>query len=106
MVDGQLRDGLHDINPENIESIEVLKDAGATALYGARASNGVILVTTKRGRDGHREINFKAKTGLNYLNNPYTFLGAEDYIRVQRKAYVETPWAPDRKSTRLNSSHV
>src|SRR5690625_3970512 len=94
MVDGQLRDGLHDINPENIESIEVLKDAGATALYGARASNGVILVTTKRGRDGHREINFKAKTGLNYLNNPYTFLGAEDYIRVQRKAYVETPWAP------------
>lgn len=94
MVDGQLRDGLHDINPENIESIEVLKDAGATALYGARASNGVILVTTKKGRDGQRQINFKAKTGMNYLNNPYTFLGAEDYIQTQRQAYVNTPWAP------------
>ena len=48
IVDGQLRDGLNDINPEDIESMDVLKDAGATALYGARASNGVILVTTKR----------------------------------------------------------
>lgn len=47
MVDGQLRSALSDINPEDIESMEVLKDAGATALYGARASNGVILVTTK-----------------------------------------------------------
>ena len=48
IVDGQLRDGLNDINPEDIESMDVLKDAGATALYGARASNCVILVTTKR----------------------------------------------------------
>lgn len=47
LLDGQLRDGLSDINPEDIESMEVLKDAGATALYGARASNGVILITTK-----------------------------------------------------------
>ena len=52
VVDGQLRDSMSDINPEDIESMDVLKDAGATALYGARASNGVILITTKRGIAG------------------------------------------------------
>jgi TonB-dependent SusC/RagA subfamily outer membrane receptor len=90
MIDGQLRDGLSDINPEDIESMEVLKDAGATALYGARASNGVILVTTKNGKAGHREINFKAKLGLNYVNNPYEFLGGEDYINVLRTTYAKS----------------
>lgn len=90
MIDGQLRSGLGDINPEDIESMEVLKDAGATALYGARASNGVILVTTKSGKVGSREINFKAKMGLNYENNPYEFLGAREYINVLRTAYSKS----------------
>lgn len=94
MVDGQLRSSLSDINPEDIESMEVLKDAGATALYGARASNGVILVTTKSGKAGQRSISFKAKLGLNYVNNPYKFLGTEDYITHMRTAYDTTPWAP------------
>ncbi len=93
MVDGQLRGSLSDINPADIESMEVLKDAGATALYGARASNGVILVTTKSGKAGQRAINLSAKLGFNYVNNPYTFLGVEDYITYQRTAYNETPWA-------------
>jgi TonB-dependent SusC/RagA subfamily outer membrane receptor len=70
VVDGQLRDSMSDINPEDIESMDVLKDAGATALYGARASNGVILITTKKGKQGFREINFKAKVGLSYAYNP------------------------------------
>ena len=93
MVDGQLRDGLNDINPEDIESMEVLKDAGATALYGARASNGVILITTKTGKVGKAEINLKAKVGMNYINNPYDFLGAKEFITAIRTAYDTTPWA-------------
>ena len=94
LVDGQLRGSLSDINPEDIASLEILKDAGATALYGARASNGVILITTKSGKYGSASVNFKAKVGMNYLNNPYEFLGAEDFIRLQRTVHRDTPWAP------------
>lgn len=57
LVDGQQRDNLNDINPADIESMDVLKDAGATALYGARANNGVLLVTTKKGKTGRTSLN-------------------------------------------------
>lgn len=80
VVDGQLRENMSDINVEDIESMEVLKDAGATAIYGARAANGVILITTKRGSEGSSEITFSSKVGLNYLNSQYDFLNAEDYL--------------------------
>lgn len=79
IVDGQVR-SINDINPEDIESMEVLKDAGATALYGARANNGVLLITSKRGKKGTSEISLKVKTALNYMNEPYEFLNAEDYL--------------------------
>lgn len=84
IFDGQLRGSLSDINPEEIESIEVLKDASATAIYGARASNGVILITSKRAKTGVSEITFKVKNGYNYLNVPYKFLNAADYITWAR----------------------
>lgn len=90
IVDGQLRDSFSDINPEDIESMEVMKDAGATAIYGARASNGVILITTKTGKIGNRQINFKVKMGLNYVNSPYEFLGARDYITAIRTSYAKS----------------
>ena len=86
MVDGQVRSSLSDINPEDIETMDILKDAGATALYGARANNGVVLITTKRGKAGISEINVKVKTGLNYLHNPYNFFNAGDYLYWQRTA--------------------
>lgn len=89
VVDGQLRDSMSDINPEDIESMEVMKDAGATAIYGARASNGVIMITTKSGKSGHREINFKAKLGLSYAYTPYDFLDGGEYIGALRKAVYD-----------------
>ena len=89
VMDGQVRGSLSDINPEEIESMEVLKDASATAIYGARASNGVILITSKRGKAGTSSISIKAKTGINYLNVPYNFLSAEDYIYWTRLGVVE-----------------
>lgn len=86
VVDGQIRPSMSDINPEDIKSMDILKDAGATAIYGARASNGVVLITTKTGERGKSQINFKAKLGLNYLNQPYKFVGARDYLYWQRQA--------------------
>ncbi len=84
IMDGQIRGSLSDINPEEIESIEVLKDASATAIYGARASNGVILITSKRGKAGVSSITLKAQRGNNYLNIPYNFLDGGDYIKWAR----------------------
>lgn len=89
LMDGQVRNSLSDINPEDIGSMEVLKDASATAIYGARASNGVILITSKRGKSGKSSINIDVKRGTSYLNVPYNFLSAEDYIYWQRRAVVE-----------------
>ena len=56
------------ISPENIESMTILKDASATAIYGARASNGVIIVTTKRGKSGKPQINFSANMYINHAH--------------------------------------
>ncbi|RZK46006.1 MAG: SusC/RagA family TonB-linked outer membrane protein, partial [Pedobacter sp.] len=84
LMDGQIRSSLSDINPEDIGSIEVLKDASATAIYGARASNGVILITSKKGKNGVSSINLSAKRGTSYLNSPYNYLNASDYIKWAR----------------------
>lgn len=87
LIDGQVRSSLTDINPDDIESMEVLKDAGATAIYGARANDGVILVTTKRGKSGSAEVSLKAKFGLNTFTDSYDFLNAGDYLYWMRTGY-------------------
>lgn len=86
IVDGQLRGTMFDLNPDDIESMEVMKDAGSTAIYGARANNGVILITTKKGKKGKTSFNFNSKVALNYFNNPYEFLNARDYLYYFRYA--------------------
>lgn len=90
IVDGQIRNGMNDINPEDIEDLQVMKDAGATAIYGARANDGVILITTKRGKVGTSQIDVKAKIGVNFLNNPYDFANAHDYLYWMRTAYARS----------------
>ena len=94
IVDGAQR-SMADVNPNDIESIEVLKDAGATAIYGARAANGVILVTTKRGQEGKTSIGFRAKASLSFFNSQYEYLNSEDYLYWQRTALNNSSWAPD-----------
>ncbi len=89
IIDGQIRTSMSDINPEDIEDMQVMKDAGATAIYGARANNGVILIKTKSGKAGTSEINLKVKMGANYLNNPYEFVDAQTYLTWMRPAYVK-----------------
>ena len=94
IVDGAQR-SMADVNPNDIESIEVLKDAGATAIYGARAANGVILVTTKRGQEGTSSISFRAKSSLSFFKSQYEYLNSEDYLYWQRTALKNSSWAPD-----------
>ncbi|MBU3813204.1 MAG: TonB-dependent receptor [Candidatus Bacteroides intestinipullorum] len=95
VVDGQIRtDGLSDLNSNDIESMEVMKDAGATAIYGARAANGVILVTTKQGKEGKAQINFNMKVGAQYYDPGYEMMDAGGYIYWIRRAYANSSWAP------------
>ncbi|GAA5220182.1 TonB-dependent receptor [Membranihabitans marinus] len=87
VIDGVFREDLVGINPNDIESIQVLKDAASTAIYGARAANGVILVTTKTGKGGlGSNIKVNYSYGIDQQNNLYPFTSAEDYIRVSREA--------------------
>jgi len=76
---GQLTTGNNDINPNDIESIEILKDASATAIYGSRASNGVVLITTKRGKSGKAKIEFNMYTGTQQVWRQLDVLNAQQY---------------------------
>jgi TonB-linked SusC/RagA family outer membrane protein len=76
---GQPPSPLSGISPNDIESIEILKDASATALYGARASNGVVLITTKRGKSGQAVITFDSYVGVQEISNEVEFMSAEQH---------------------------
>ncbi len=83
---GYNANSMADLNPDDIASIEVLKDASATAIYGSRASNGVILVTTKRGKAGKPKINFNYYTGVQQPTRVIDMLEAPDFIRMLDEA--------------------
>jgi TonB-linked SusC/RagA family outer membrane protein len=73
------RNPLNSLNPNDVESIEILKDASATSIYGARASNGVILITTKRGSKGLK-LNYDASLTTQIMSQPFEMLDAHDYM--------------------------
>lgn len=83
VVDGIIR-SFNDVAPDDIASIEVLKDASATAIYGARANNGVILISTKKGKSGTAVVSYKYTVGFNQRREGYNYLNARDYIYYNR----------------------
>lgn len=83
VVDGVIRP-LNDLVSDDIASIELLKDAASTAIYGARANNGVIIVTTKQGKAGKGEITYKFTSGFNRERENYKYLGTKDFIYLNR----------------------
>lgn len=83
VVDGVIR-AFNDIPSEDIASIELLKDAASTAIYGARANNGVILITTKQGRAGTAQISYKFTGAYNKRREGYNYLNARDYLHYAR----------------------
>lgn len=79
---------LTDLNPNDIENISILKDASASAIYGSRASNGVILITTKRGKSGNTHFDLSYQTGLSKPTRLRSFLNSTDYVALLREASV------------------
>ena len=87
VIDGVIRE-MNDVSSDNIESIELLKDASATAIYGARANNGVVLITTKTGKSGQSTISYKFTGGFNQRREGYRYMNAGDYIYYTRLGYL------------------
>ena len=76
------------INPANVESIDVLKDAAATSMYGAQGANGVVIITTKSGKKGDGFVTYNGKVGVSFLNRKIDVLNADQFMEVQRRAYA------------------
>lgn len=84
IVDGVRMGTDFDFNMRDVESIEILKDAGSSAIYGAQAAGGVILITTKRGASDKMKIDMNARFGLRHITPGIELLGRDDYIRARR----------------------
>lgn len=86
--------GIEAINPNDIESIDVLKDASATAIYGSRGANGVVLVTTKQGKKGKTSLNYIGTTTMEQMHDRITMMNSEQYIEFRRDAYRRITTSP------------
>ena len=84
------QNGLNGINPRDIEDIQVLKDASATAIYGSRGANGVILITTKKGTPNEVKTNFFVNTSMRSVTKTYDVLDAFDYARYRNESSLRT----------------
>jgi TonB-dependent starch-binding outer membrane protein SusC len=85
---------LTSINPGDIENIELLKDADATAIYGSRGSNGVVLITTKRGKMGRTKIDFNAYTGVGSVSNTMDLLNTQQYVDMRKEGLKNDGYWP------------
>ena len=84
-VGNQGTNALSTLDTQNIESIEILKDAASTAIYGTRAANGVVLITTKRGRNGQTQVNFETSRGSSSIPGNFAVLSGPDYLRLRNE---------------------
>ncbi len=104
--DGNSTNAMAGINPNDIESISVLKDAASTAIYGSRGANGVILITTKSGKSGKPKIEFKTLTGFNSqaYNNILKPLNAAQYTELFLEGYINRGDTPEQAQARFDST--
>lgn len=90
LVDGFQR-SYNEVNPNDVESIQVLKDAESTALYGSRASNGIVLITTKSGTSATPRITFQSDFSLQQIERYYDLCSAEEYLSIIRPSIARSP---------------
>jgi TonB-dependent starch-binding outer membrane protein SusC len=83
-----------DINPADIENIEVLKDGSATAIYGSRAAAGVIMITTKKGTKGSMKMNYDAFVGFNNVAESWDLLNAQEFVAISNEKLANAALAP------------
>lgn len=95
IIDGTILPSLYGINMDDVETMDLLKDAGSTAIYGARAANGVLFITTKRGKKGRTQVNYSYRNTTNYIRyNSTKYLNAAQYIHWNRSG-IESRWEAD-----------
>lgn len=90
VIDGMLSDANTTVNTDDIASIQVLKDASAAAIYGSRAGNGVIIITTRKGKDGPAKVSFSAKYGTQSFPKRWDLMGAPQYLQTVKQQYANS----------------
>jgi TonB-linked SusC/RagA family outer membrane protein len=87
IIDGMQGGNISDLNPGDIASIEVLKDASSTAIYGSQGANGVVIITTKKGSEGKTKVSYSGYYGINGFTQYPAPRQGEDYLKLRREAY-------------------
>lgn len=90
VIDGMIADANPTINNDDIASIQILKDASASAIYGSRAANGVIIITTKKGRAGPPKLSFSAKYGIQQIPKRWSVMNSTQYANLKKQAYMNS----------------
>ena len=93
VIDGMFSDPNTTINPNDVESIQVLKDASAAAIYGARAANGVIIITTKRGKEGPMKVSASVRNSWSSVPKRYDMMSGAEYVATNKLAYQNAGYA-------------
>jgi TonB-linked SusC/RagA family outer membrane protein len=90
VIDGMLADANTTVNPDDVASIQILKDASAAAIYGSRAGNGVIIITTKKGKEGPAKFSVSAKYGIQQLPRKWDVMDASQYLNTVKTQYANS----------------
>lgn len=102
VIDGLITTANRDFNPSDIESIQILKDASAAAIYGSRAANGVIIITTKKGKEGPMKIDVSAKSGIQIMPR-YDLADTKEFTRLNYMAYDNAGVPRQQLDTTINT---
>ncbi len=98
-------DPLTFLNPDDIESMEILKDADATAIYGTRGANGVVIITTKKGREGKTKVEFSTSATAQWMSKRLDYLSTSEYLEYRKQAFAADLARGDVKESDWNASN-
>ncbi|MDR1553837.1 MAG: TonB-dependent receptor [Prevotellaceae bacterium] len=101
---GEVASASVDLNPNDIETVNVLKDASATSIYGSRAANGVVVITTKHGRKGKTNFNFSSQAGISSRTNTgFRMVNRDEWIELARESYLNSGRTETQFNTYMNN---